>query len=129
MARRRACVRVAWLGVVRCTGSGGLVAARSTCGPSCAGRKPPWISGRPLGALQKAPKEEAARQGLAAGEGLRRLANTSHSEIRVAQRLARQGKTDDLGSGSQYHRDSPWISGYRVQNVSQIITQSHNRIT
>jgi hypothetical protein len=26
---------------------------------------------------------------------------------------------------SLYHRDSPWISGYRVQNVSQIITQSH----
>jgi hypothetical protein len=26
---------------------------------------------------------------------------------------------------SLYHRDSPWISGYRVQNVSQINTQSH----
>jgi hypothetical protein len=26
---------------------------------------------------------------------------------------------------SLYHRDSPWISGYRVQNVLQIITQSH----
>jgi hypothetical protein len=26
---------------------------------------------------------------------------------------------------SLYHRDSPWISGYRVQNVSQIDTQSH----
>jgi hypothetical protein len=26
---------------------------------------------------------------------------------------------------SLYHRDTPWISGYRVQNVSQIITQSH----
>jgi hypothetical protein len=26
---------------------------------------------------------------------------------------------------SLYHRDSPWISGYRVQYVSQIITQSH----
>jgi hypothetical protein len=26
---------------------------------------------------------------------------------------------------SLYHRDSPWISGYLVQNVSQIITQSH----
>jgi hypothetical protein len=24
-----------------------------------------------------------------------------------------------------YHRDSPWISGYCVQNVSQINTQSH----
>jgi hypothetical protein len=28
-------------------------------------------------------------------------------------------------SESLYHRDSPWISGYRVQNVSQINTQSH----
>jgi hypothetical protein len=27
---------------------------------------------------------------------------------------------------SLYHRDSPWISGYRVQNVSQITTQSHS---
>jgi hypothetical protein len=26
---------------------------------------------------------------------------------------------------SLYHRDSPWISGYRVQNVSQINTHSH----
>jgi hypothetical protein len=26
---------------------------------------------------------------------------------------------------SLYHRDSPWISGYRVQNVSQNNTQSH----
>jgi hypothetical protein len=26
---------------------------------------------------------------------------------------------------SLYHRDSPWISGYRVQNISQINTQSH----
>jgi hypothetical protein len=26
---------------------------------------------------------------------------------------------------SLYHRDSPWISGYRVQNVSQTDTQSH----
>jgi hypothetical protein len=26
---------------------------------------------------------------------------------------------------SLYHRDSPWISGYHVQNVSQINTQSH----
>jgi hypothetical protein len=26
---------------------------------------------------------------------------------------------------SLYHRNSPWISGYRVQNVSQIDTQSH----
>jgi hypothetical protein len=26
---------------------------------------------------------------------------------------------------SLYHHDSPWISGYRVQNISQIITQSH----
>jgi hypothetical protein len=26
---------------------------------------------------------------------------------------------------SLYHRDSPWISGYRIQNVSQIISQSH----
>jgi hypothetical protein len=26
---------------------------------------------------------------------------------------------------SLYHRDSPWISGYRVQNVSQNVTQSH----
>jgi hypothetical protein len=26
---------------------------------------------------------------------------------------------------SLYHRDSPWLSGYRVQNVSQINTQSH----
>jgi hypothetical protein len=26
---------------------------------------------------------------------------------------------------SLYHRDSPWINGYRVQNVSQISTQSH----
>jgi hypothetical protein len=28
-------------------------------------------------------------------------------------------------SESLYHRDSPWISGYRTQNVSQINTQSH----
>jgi hypothetical protein len=28
-------------------------------------------------------------------------------------------------SESVYHRDSPWISGYRVQNVSQMNTQSH----
>jgi hypothetical protein len=26
---------------------------------------------------------------------------------------------------SLYHRDSPWISGYRVQNVSRIDIQSH----
>jgi hypothetical protein len=26
---------------------------------------------------------------------------------------------------SLYHRDSPWISGYHVQNISQINTQSH----
>jgi hypothetical protein len=26
---------------------------------------------------------------------------------------------------SLYHRDSPWIRGYHVQNVSQIISQSH----
>jgi hypothetical protein len=26
---------------------------------------------------------------------------------------------------SLYHHDSPWISGYRVQNDSQIISQSH----
>jgi hypothetical protein len=36
-------------------------------------------------------------------------------------------KTPDFHrkSESLYHRDSPWISGYRVQNVSQINTQSH----
>jgi hypothetical protein len=36
-------------------------------------------------------------------------------------------KTPDFHrkSESLYHRDSPWISGYRVQNVSQIDTQSH----
>jgi hypothetical protein len=31
-------------------------------------------------------------------------------------------------SESLYHRDSPWISGYRVQNVSQINTQSHTSL-
>jgi hypothetical protein len=36
-------------------------------------------------------------------------------------------KTPDFHrkSASLYHRDSPWISGYRVQNVSQNNTQSH----
>jgi hypothetical protein len=36
-------------------------------------------------------------------------------------------KTPDFHrkSESLYLRDSPWISGYRVQNVSQISTQSH----
>jgi hypothetical protein len=36
-------------------------------------------------------------------------------------------KTPDFHrkSESLYHRDSLWISGYRVQNVSQIDTQSH----
>jgi hypothetical protein len=36
-------------------------------------------------------------------------------------------KTPDFHrkSESLYHRDSPWISDYRVQNVSQINTQSH----
>jgi hypothetical protein len=36
-------------------------------------------------------------------------------------------KTPDFHGKSEslYHRDSPWISGYRVQNVSQIDTQSH----
>jgi hypothetical protein len=36
-------------------------------------------------------------------------------------------KTPDFHrkSESLYHRDSPWISGYRVQNVSLINTQSH----
>jgi hypothetical protein len=36
-------------------------------------------------------------------------------------------KTPDFHrkSESLYHRDSPWISGYRAQNVSQINTQSH----
>jgi hypothetical protein len=36
-------------------------------------------------------------------------------------------KTPDFNrkSESLYHRDSPWISGYHVQNVSQINTQSH----
>jgi hypothetical protein len=36
-------------------------------------------------------------------------------------------KTPDFHrkSESLYLRDSPWISGYRVQNISQINTQSH----
>jgi hypothetical protein len=36
-------------------------------------------------------------------------------------------KTPDFHrkSESLYHRDSPWISGYRAQNVSRINTQSH----
>jgi hypothetical protein len=61
------------------------------------------------------------------GVTLHRQNLTPLPNINGEQTLDLKCKTPDFHRKpeSLYHRDSPWISGYRVQNVSQNDTQSH----
>jgi hypothetical protein len=56
--------------------------------------------------------------------------NFPYFKVKCVEHTSTQGilcKTPDFHRKpeSLYHRNSPWISGYRVQNVSQIKTESH----